>query len=405
MRFFGLGAIVMQKLGVQTQLLQAGEIFQALQLGTIDATEFSMPAMDLTLGFHQVAKHYYFPGWHQMATFTRSDRLEAEVGRALRHAEGDQSRSPATPRCCASYAEGEAVQAKAIKEIKSKGVTVHYWPKEMLDAVPQDLGRGRRGAEGQEPRVQEGWASLFGVPRGIQDLARLRLSEGLGRLSRRAVPTCGRRAGAFCALMRRSHRCGSRSSHARLTEASTTCLRARPAVPDLLRCVLPAGRPDRLHPLLDAIKWLLEKVAFASGWLLIVLMFITCMDIIGRKLGIPIPLTKFQELEWHMHTALFSMWMGYNYTINAHPRVDSYTETLRFRTKAWIEFWGCPAAGAPVPDHHAVYHGWTSSGHLLRAERGLRERDRPALPLDHQGRLLRRPLAACCSASSACCCA
>ena len=46
MRFFGLGANVMQNLGVSTQLLQAGEIFQALQLGTIDATEFSMPVMD-----------------------------------------------------------------------------------------------------------------------------------------------------------------------------------------------------------------------------------------------------------------------------------------------------------------------------------------------------------------------
>ena len=69
MRFFGLGANVMQKMGVSTQLLQAGEIFQALQLGTIDATEFSMPAMDLALGFYQVAKFYYFPGWHQQSTF------------------------------------------------------------------------------------------------------------------------------------------------------------------------------------------------------------------------------------------------------------------------------------------------------------------------------------------------
>jgi len=69
MRFLGLGSNVMQKLGVATQLLQAGEIFQALQLGTIDATEFSTPAMDLSLGFHQVAKFYYFPGWHQQASF------------------------------------------------------------------------------------------------------------------------------------------------------------------------------------------------------------------------------------------------------------------------------------------------------------------------------------------------
>jgi TRAP-type mannitol/chloroaromatic compound transport system permease small subunit len=107
----------------------------------------------------------------------------------------------------------------------------------------------------------------------------------------------------------------------------------------------------------DAIKNALQVVAFASAWLLIVLMFITCTDVVGRKLGIPIPLTKFQELEWYMHTALFSMWMGYNYVINAHPRVDSYTETLKFRIRAWIEFWGCLLFALPYC-YLLVYHGW-----------------------------------------------
>jgi TRAP-type mannitol/chloroaromatic compound transport system permease small subunit len=107
----------------------------------------------------------------------------------------------------------------------------------------------------------------------------------------------------------------------------------------------------------NAIKNVLEVVAFASAWLLIVLMCITCTDVVGRKLGIPIPLTKFQELEWYMHTALFSMWMGYNYVINAHPRVDSYTETLRFRIRAWIEFWGCLLFALPYC-YLLVYHGW-----------------------------------------------
>ena len=87
MRFFGLGANVMQKLGVSTQLLQAGEIFQALQLGTIDATEFSMPVMDLTLGFHQVAKHYYFPGWHQMSTLNELIISKPKWAEFSRHAE------------------------------------------------------------------------------------------------------------------------------------------------------------------------------------------------------------------------------------------------------------------------------------------------------------------------------
>src|SRR5688500_6327013 len=68
MRFFGLGAKAMARLGVATQLLAPGDIFQALQLGTLDATEFSLPVMDQKLGFHQVAKFFYVPGWHQQAT-------------------------------------------------------------------------------------------------------------------------------------------------------------------------------------------------------------------------------------------------------------------------------------------------------------------------------------------------
>ena len=68
MRFFGLGAQVMQKLGVSTQLLAAADIYQALERGVIDATEFSMPTMDIKLGFHQIAKFNYFPGWHQQVS-------------------------------------------------------------------------------------------------------------------------------------------------------------------------------------------------------------------------------------------------------------------------------------------------------------------------------------------------
>ncbi len=107
----------------------------------------------------------------------------------------------------------------------------------------------------------------------------------------------------------------------------------------------------------NAVKNLLERIAGASGWLLIVLMGVTCVDVLCRKLGIPIPFTVMQELEWHLHTAIFSMWMGFNYTINAHPRVDSYTERLQFRTKAWIEFAGCLVFALPFM-LMLVYFGW-----------------------------------------------
>ena len=98
---------------------------------------------------------------------------------------------------------------------------------------------------------------------------------------------------------------------------------------------------DALLTISNAICRALERIAYAAGWLLIVLMTVTCVDVICRKLAIPIPYTKFQEMEWHLHAAIFALWMGYCYVINAHPRVDSYTEALPFRRRAWIELTGC----------------------------------------------------------------
>jgi TRAP-type mannitol/chloroaromatic compound transport system permease small subunit len=98
---------------------------------------------------------------------------------------------------------------------------------------------------------------------------------------------------------------------------------------------------DTLLRISDRLRRSLESIAQASAWLLIIMAAVTCFDVLARKLGIPAPLTKLQELEWHFHAVLFSLWMGYNYTINAHPRVDSYTENLTLRRKAWFELVGC----------------------------------------------------------------
>ena len=108
----------------------------------------------------------------------------------------------------------------------------------------------------------------------------------------------------------------------------------------------------------NALHRFLERVADASGWLLIVLMAVTCVDVVMRKFGvIGFPYTKFQELEWHLHTAIFSFWLGFNYCVNAHPRVDSYTERFGFRAKAWIELAGCLLFAIPYT-LVLVYYGW-----------------------------------------------
>jgi TRAP-type mannitol/chloroaromatic compound transport system permease small subunit len=97
----------------------------------------------------------------------------------------------------------------------------------------------------------------------------------------------------------------------------------------------------------EGLRRALEVIARASAWLLLIMAAVTCFDVLARKTGIPAPLTKLQELEWHFHAALFSLWMGYGYTINAHPRVDSFTENMSLRGKAWIELVGCVVFALP----------------------------------------------------------
>lgn len=134
MRFFGLGAKVMQKLGVDTQLLAGGDIYPALERNTIDATEFSMPAIDKNLGFYNIAKHYYFPGWHQQSTIQ-----ELLVNKAKWDSMTDQQRALINTACKANVAnqlaEGEAIQGAALAAMQAEGVTIHEWDEDMLGTL------------------------------------------------------------------------------------------------------------------------------------------------------------------------------------------------------------------------------------------------------------------------------
>ena len=63
MRIAGIAGTVMQKLGVVPQQIPGGDIYPALERGTIDATEWVGPYDDEKLGFNKVAPFYYYPGW------------------------------------------------------------------------------------------------------------------------------------------------------------------------------------------------------------------------------------------------------------------------------------------------------------------------------------------------------
>jgi TRAP-type mannitol/chloroaromatic compound transport system substrate-binding protein len=133
MRFLGMGAKVMEKLGVSTQLIAPGEIYQALQLGTIDAAEFSTPIQDLKFGFYQVAKYYYMPGWHQQST-----ALDLLINKKKWDSLSDQHKAMIEQACGDSIrdtiAYGEAAQIGALKEMQEKGVQLMKWGPEFISA-------------------------------------------------------------------------------------------------------------------------------------------------------------------------------------------------------------------------------------------------------------------------------
>ncbi len=113
-----------------------------------------------------------------------------------------------------------------------------------------------------------------------------------------------------------------------------------------------------LFALAEGIESVLKRIATWTGWLMIVLMIVICFDVITRKFGFQLPgmgSTRLQELEWHLHTVLFSMWLGYAYILNAHPRVDTVTAHRSLRTRAWIELLGCIFFALPYAGMVAWY--------------------------------------------------
>lgn len=68
MRIPGLGGKVLEKAGGSPVLLAGSELYTGLETGIIDATEWIGPFHDYKMGFHQIAKYYYSPGWHEVGS-------------------------------------------------------------------------------------------------------------------------------------------------------------------------------------------------------------------------------------------------------------------------------------------------------------------------------------------------
>ncbi len=133
-RFAGLGGKVMESLGASVTMIPGGEIFQALEKGAIDATEYSLPVVDEALGFDRIAKFNYFPGWHQ--TFTAAHLVvNAKLWETLASADQALVRLGCTAGVTRNLARAEALQGSVIAGYAEKGITARRLPLDLLEEL------------------------------------------------------------------------------------------------------------------------------------------------------------------------------------------------------------------------------------------------------------------------------
>jgi TRAP-type mannitol/chloroaromatic compound transport system substrate-binding protein len=133
MRIGGFAGQVVSRLGVIPQQIAGGDLYPALERGTIDAVEWSGPYDDEKLGFHKVAPHYYYPGWWEgtanvslLVNLDEWNKLPKRYQAIL-----DQAATAANVSCTAKY---DVLNPPAAKRLISAGAKFHAFPREVMEA-------------------------------------------------------------------------------------------------------------------------------------------------------------------------------------------------------------------------------------------------------------------------------
>ena len=133
-RVGGFGGRVVERIGGVPQNIPGGEIYQALEKGTIDAAEWVGPYDDFKLGLFKVAPHYHYPGWweggpqltlyvNQKAWDALTPEYKAIVTNASANAHVDMQ------------AKYDGRNPAALRQLVSAGAKLHAFPKDVMDAA------------------------------------------------------------------------------------------------------------------------------------------------------------------------------------------------------------------------------------------------------------------------------
>ena len=137
MRIGGWAGKTLGKLGVVAQQIAGGDIYPALEKGTIDAAEWVGPYDDEKLGFYKVAKYYYYPGWweggttnHLLINLAKWNELPKNYQSIVRGRRGRGQRR-------SSMARYDARNPQALKRLVANGVQLRPFSQADHGSLPE----------------------------------------------------------------------------------------------------------------------------------------------------------------------------------------------------------------------------------------------------------------------------
>ena len=134
-RMSGWGGEVLTKLGASVTALPGSEIYLAMERGRIDATEFASPLLDESHKFYQLAKYYYFPGWHQ-STAWNSLIINQNTWNQFSDEQKEQLKLACRATVQRTMAETIPLQIDALERMKADGdFEVRQFPPEMIEEI------------------------------------------------------------------------------------------------------------------------------------------------------------------------------------------------------------------------------------------------------------------------------
>ncbi len=168
MRIPGQGGDVLRAMGGSAIALSGGEIYQALQTGTIDATEWVGPWNDYSLGFHREAPYYYGPGFHEPGA-----SLAVGINRRVWDEMNADEQAVMTAACqsvnhlsLGEFTYQNAVYLDLLK--REHGVQLRSFPSEVVNRMAEAAAdvRASSGKDGIEKRIYESFETSLKTMRG-----------------------------------------------------------------------------------------------------------------------------------------------------------------------------------------------------------------------------------------------